>query len=57
MAFEDLEFTEIGNDGVVAVVQVTGSVRFAFLGTEDVQAIFEEHVLENVDGQWVICDP
>jgi hypothetical protein len=57
MAFEDLEFTEKSNDGAIAVVQVTGSVRFAFLGTEDVQDVFEEHVLENVDGRWVICDP
>ena len=57
MAFEDLEFTEKSNDGVIAVVQVTGSVRFAFLGTEDVQDIFEEHILEKTDGRWVICDP
>ena len=57
LVFEDLEFTEKSNDGVLAVVQVTGSVRLAFLGTEDVQDVFEEHVLENMDGRWVICDP
>lgn len=57
IVFEDLEFTEKSNDGAIAVVQVTGSVRFAFLGTEDVQDVLEEHVLENVDGRWVICDP
>jgi hypothetical protein len=57
MTFEDLEFSERSNDGALAVVQVTGKVRLAFLGTEDVQDVFEEHILENVDGRWVICDP
>jgi len=57
MRFEDLEFTERSNDGAVAVVLVTGKAKLAFLGKEDVQDVYEEHVLENVDGRWVICDP
>ena len=57
MTFEDLEFTERDNDGALAVVQVTGTVRLAFLGKEDVQDVYEEHFLENVEGRWVICDP
>ena len=57
MAFEDLSFQEQSNDGDVAVIRVSGSVRLSFLGKNEVQEIDEEHVVVNEDGRWVICDP
>jgi hypothetical protein len=57
MAFEDLSFQEQSNDGAVAVIRVSGSVRLSFLGKIELQGIDEEHVVVNEDGRWVICDP
>jgi hypothetical protein len=57
LTFEDLSFYEQSNDGEVAIIRVSGTVRLAFLGKSEVQSIEEEHVVVNEDGHWIICDP
>jgi hypothetical protein len=54
---ENLTYRERSNDGNVAVVLITGTLKLSFLGQEDIQEVAEEHVVVIENGRWVICDP
>jgi hypothetical protein len=57
LAFDELTFEEVSNDGTTAIVHVSGWLVISFLGQQESQVVDEDHLLIREGKRWVVCDP